>query len=60
MRFEVIGRLVPDDKAIREDLAAFSKPDFVPGVCLSNELSGFGKREASSMPISRYLTAARG
>jgi hypothetical protein len=56
MRFEVVGRAVTDEARVREDLAAFFAPGFVPGVCLANELSGFGIREASSVPISRYLT----
>lgn len=60
MRFEVVGRHVPNDKAIREDLAAFFKPGVQPGVCLAGELSGFGMREKSKIPLSRYLTAPRG
>jgi len=60
MRLEVVGRLAPNDKAIREDLAAFFKLGAQPGVCLAGELSGFGMREKSKVPLSRYLTAPRG
>jgi hypothetical protein len=58
MRFEVLGRFVPDDPVIREDLAAFFGPGFVPGICLAGELSGFGLREPSTIPLSRYVTPA--
>jgi len=57
MRFEVVGRLAPNDKAIREDLAALLKSGAVPGVCLAGELSGFGMRHPSKIPLARYLTA---
>jgi hypothetical protein len=56
MQFEVIGRLVPNAATIRHDLAAFFAPGFVPGTCLANELTGFGIREASSIPLSRYCS----
>lgn len=57
MRFEAVGRLAPNDKAIREDAAAFFAPAALPGVCLAGELSGFGMREPSKIPLARYLTA---
>jgi hypothetical protein len=56
MRFEVAGQLVPNEKAIHEDAAAFFAPGAVPGVCLAGELSGFGTREPSKIALSRYLT----
>lgn len=60
MKIEAIGRLVPNDKTIREDMAALFKPGFTPGMCLANELSGFGIRAPSKVPLSRYATVERG
>ena len=48
------------DERMGEDASALFTPGFVPGVCLANELSGFGIRDASSIPLSRYLAAAQG
>lgn len=57
MQFEVAGRLAPNDKAIREDLADVFKPGFVPGTCLSNDLTpAIGSRSASNLPLSHYLS----
>lgn len=58
LRIETIGRLVPNTKAIRADLAAFFKP-FTPGLNLANDLSGFGVRAPSAVPIARYATLER-
>lgn len=56
MCFETVGRLAPNDKAIRADLARLTDAKFVPGVCLAGELSGFGTRAPSTVPLARYLT----
>jgi hypothetical protein len=56
MGFESIGRLAPNDKAIAKDLAGLKDAKFLPGVCLAGELSGFGTRAPSSVPLSRYLS----
>jgi hypothetical protein len=56
MRFEAVGRGVIHDVRVREELAAFFADGFVPTICLANELSGFGIRQVSSIPISRYVT----
>jgi hypothetical protein len=56
MRFEILGRFVLNEAVIREDLAAFLGPRFVPGPCLAGELSGFGLREPSTIPLARYVT----
>jgi hypothetical protein len=58
MRFDVIGRLPLDDRAIREDFAGFFAPTFVPGTCLANELAGYtgGTRTPSGIPLARYVT----
>lgn len=56
MQFEIAGRLAPNDKAIREDLAHGFAPGIVPGTCLSNDLTpAIGSRTASNIPLSRYL-----
>lgn len=56
MAFEVAGRLTPNDKAIRDDLAGFFKPGFTPGISLSNDFTpAIGSRSASKVPLSRYL-----
>jgi hypothetical protein len=55
MRFETVGRLAPNDEAIREDLARLTDPAFVPGACLAGELTGFGMRAPSIVALSRYL-----
>lgn len=57
MHFEIAGRLAPNEKTIREDLAAVFAPGFVPGTCLSSDFTpAIGKRMASKIPLSRYLT----
>jgi hypothetical protein len=56
MRFEPVGRLVPNDKALAEAVAPFADPKFIPGVFLAGELSGMGTRAPSSVPLARYLS----
>ena len=56
MRFEIVGRLAPNDKAIRADLFRLRDAKFIPGVCLAGELSAFGTRAPSNVPLARYLT----
>ncbi|MGQ0444015.1 MAG: hypothetical protein ACT4O2_02535 [Beijerinckiaceae bacterium] len=59
MHIETVGRLAPNEKTIREDLARVFRPGFTPGICLANELSGWGIRTPSKVPLSRYATAER-
>lgn len=56
MRFESVGRLVPNEKVLAKELTRLTDAKFVPGICLADELSGLGARAPSAVPLSRYLS----